>query len=96
MTFLQQLQAHKGGLIKLKTELYWYEGSKWDNNPGRICLILDAATAAAVAPAPAAGSRTAATRGTAGSRTAGAAAAYLLIDGGPQWVWVAEKDVELL
>jgi hypothetical protein len=90
MTFLEQLQAHKGGLIRLKTQLYWYKGHRWDNNPGRICLSLDAAAAA--------GSRTAATRTVAARRSAesSTAAAHLLIDGQPAWIWVAEQDIELL
>ena len=47
MNFLDNLQAHKGCLIHLKTQLYWYKGRGWDNNPGRICLLLDAAPATA-------------------------------------------------
>ena len=43
MTFLEQLQSHKGGLLRLKTELYWYGGRGYDRSPDRICLILDAA-----------------------------------------------------
>jgi hypothetical protein len=83
MTFLQQLRLHKGGLICLKTHLYWY-GSGYDKNPDRICLILDTAAAAPTA---------AAARGSAnGFRTA----ALLLVDGSPHWIWVAEEDVELL
>ena len=42
MNLLETLQAHKGGLICLKTELYWYDRRSWDGTPGRICLILDA------------------------------------------------------
>jgi hypothetical protein len=81
MTFLEELTAHKGGLVCLKSELYWYNGCGWDGCPGRICLILDAglrscALAAAVTPA--------------------AAATLLLVDGDPHWVWVAQADVELL
>ena len=45
MTFLEQLQSHKGGLLRLKTELYWYGGRGYDGNPGRVCLILDTAAA---------------------------------------------------
>jgi len=92
MTFLEQLQAHKGGLIQLKSQLYWYGGRGYDGNPGRVCLILDAA----------ARSRTAATvpmRASAAATntvTATVAVAYLLLDGSPQWVWVAKADVELL
>ena len=85
MTFLQQLQLHKGGLICLKTQLYWY-GSGYDKNPDRICLILDTAASTAAATTTATGVIDA-------RRTA---AAHLLIDGVPQWVRVAEQDVKLL
>jgi len=90
MTFLEQLQSHKGGLICLKTELFWYEGRGWDGTPGRICLILDAAAATAA-------TRTATSANTAAlSSTAAYAVAHLLIDGQPAWIWVAEQDIELL
>ena len=88
MTFLEQLQAHKGGLVQLKTELYWYEQGRYDGNPGRVCLILDAAVAA-----------DAATTVAVAVTVTGAVAAdagFLLIDGRPQWIWIVEKDVELL
>ena len=49
MTFLEMLQSHKGSLIRLKTELFWYGGRGWDKSPGRICLLLDAANAATAA-----------------------------------------------
>jgi len=84
MTFLEQIQARKGSLIRLKTELCWIMGRGWDNNVGRVCLILDAA--ANILPADA-GTRTA---------TARSVAARLLIDGAAHWVWIAEQDVEFL
>jgi hypothetical protein len=87
MTFLETLQTHKGSLLRLKTQLYWYDGRGYDNNPGRVCLILDATVrlpAAVVAACAAA------------AATAAVPATFLLIDGQPQWVWVAEQDVELL
>ena len=84
MNLLETLQAHKGGLICLKTELYWYDRRSWDGTPGRICLILDA-TASATAAVDAAAATTEA-----------AAAAFLLIDGQPQWIWLAAEDIELL
>jgi len=99
MTFLEQLQAHEGGLVRLKTELYWYDGRGYDNTPGRICLILDAATAArSIVEAASATAATAAATTAAAARdyARGAARAYLLIDGRPQWIWIVEKDVELL
>ena len=89
MTFLEALQAHKGSLIRLKTELYWYDGRGWDESPGQICLLLDAANV--LMPADAS------TRTDADSDADTTVTdAYLLIDGSPHWVWVADKDVELL
>jgi len=84
MAFLDDLQSHRGGLLELRTQLFWYwpQGRGWDSTPGRLCLLLDV-TADVVAVA----------------RTAGAfdaAAAYLLIDGHPRWVWVAEEDVGII
>lgn len=90
MNFLEQLQDNKGGLIRLKTQLCWYDRGGWDRCEGRICLLLDAAGAEV---------GDAATRVTTypplrlrPTRTA----AHLLIDGAPHWVWVAEADVEFL
>lgn len=44
MTFLEQLQSHRGGLIRLKNEFYWYIGPAqgWDGATGRVCLLLGA------------------------------------------------------
>jgi len=99
MTFFSKIQSHKGGLIRLKTELYWYDGRGDDNTPGRICLILDAATAArSIVEAASATAATAAVTTAAAARdyARGAARAYLLIDGGPRWIWIVDEDVELL
>ena len=87
MTFLESLQARKGGLVQLKTQLYW-RWSRGDNNPGRICLILDAARKSAVDGAADGAHRSA--------TPADYVAAHLLIDGQSAWIWVAEKDIELL
>jgi len=100
MTFLEQLQAHKGGLIRLKTPLYWYDGVR-NEIVGRICLLLDASSlpkpsAAATTPSAAAAA-TAVVATAAGVGTAAAfAVALLLIEGQPQWIWLAEKDIDLL
>ena len=93
MTFLEKLQSHKGGLIRLKAELYWYGGRGYDGSPGRVCLLLDtAATSSTTITA-----RNAAARITgADVRTGLGVEAYLLIDGSPQWVWVADKAIEIL
>ncbi len=91
VTFLDKLQSHKGSLIRLKTELLWYGKRGWDDNPGRICLILDAMSAesfrergmyvAADADAVSAGDK---------------AAVHLLIDGSPKWIWAIEDVIDLL
>ena len=91
MTFAESLQSHRGGLVLLKTQLYWYGGRGWDGRPGRSCLVLDGVDG---------GDRTvdgpwiAGESATAGARCA--AIAHLLVDGVFQWFWVAEEDVELL
>ena len=91
MTLLECLQSHKGGLIRLKTELFWYGGPRGrDGNPGRVCLLLDAATYRVAYGSTVLQAHTGTTH------TAVAATAYLLIDGSPRWVWVAEEDVALL
>jgi len=90
MTFLQRLQAHKGGLIRLKSPLYWYDGVR-NEIVGRICMLLDAAPAAAPAVSVAVARTAEAHLGMSST-----AAALLLIDGSPQWIWITEADVELL
>jgi hypothetical protein len=89
MTFLEELQAHKGGLIRLKSELYWYGGRGLDKNPGRVCLVLDARLPAASRYV----SDFAAASFGSGHHGAGG---LLLIDGRPQWVWVSRADVEFV
>ena len=80
MIFLETLKANLGGLLRVKTSLYWYGAGCWDNNPGRVSLILDAdrfgaQAAHAAVPSIAAG------------RIDGAACVFLLIDESPKWVW---------
>jgi hypothetical protein len=102
MTLLEELTAHKGRLILLKTELFWYGGRGWDGVHDRICLLMDARdadgdgylpllldAASAIATAAAREARTAR------AERAGAVA-LLLIDGRPHWVWVSSDDLELL
>jgi hypothetical protein len=102
MTFLEALQAHKGGLVLLKTELWWYGGRGWDGTPGRVCLLLDAAHAPASSPASNEVFRLAHVTAAASTRTvilqgpSGVAGGLLLIDGRPRWVWVCADDLELL
>jgi hypothetical protein len=88
MTFLEELQAHKGGLILLKMELYWYGGRGWDGCPGRICLLMDAPSDPARLPLV--------LDAVLENVDIADTATLLLIDGRPQWVWVSRADVELL
>ena len=41
MTLFDNLKAHIGGLICIKTDLCWYDSDVWDGIEGRICLLLD-------------------------------------------------------
>ncbi len=86
MDFLQELGSHRGGLLLLKTELFWYGGRGWDGIRGRVCLLMDARDADATTRTTATTTRT----------PARSAAAFLLVDGDPHWIWVAQADVELL
>jgi len=98
VTFLDNLQSHKGGLIKLKTQLYWNDGRGWDNNPGRICLLLDAEAVTTFTGTAAAAGITVSTvtASAAVPDYARIAAALLLVDGAPHWIWVGADDLELL
>lgn len=88
MTFLETLQAHRGGLLRIKSDLYWFGHRGWDKNPGRVCHLLDASKIhPRVDPSAATITATASVPG---------ATALLLIDGAPRWVWVAEEDVEVI
>jgi hypothetical protein len=86
MGFLEKIQAHKGGLIRLKGDLYWYR-SGWDDAPDRICLVLDAAAR------PPQWRFSAEQRDITGDN---AFAALLLLDGSPHWVWILEDKTEIL
>jgi hypothetical protein len=84
MTFFETLKANCGRLLRLKTQLYWYNGRGWDNFPGRVCLILDADRGwHRVAHADADGALA-------------AACVLLLIDGSPTWVWIDKQSAELI
>jgi len=88
MTLLNKLQDHVGGILRLKPPLYWYDSRSYDNNPGRICLILDAAFHVTDVLD--------ATTRNADITAAATTAAFLLINGQPHWVWVVEADVEVI
>jgi len=86
MTFLEELTAHKGGLVRIKTQLFWYDGRGWDGVHDQVGLLLNTASHAFAV----------ATSATVAASGPHAAAALLLADGAPHWVWVAADDLELL
>jgi hypothetical protein len=89
MTLIEALRSHRGGLVRIKSDLFWYDGRGWDGVHDRICLLMDSDDAdlltfelrAARTTAPAAAADT---------------VALLLVDGQPHWVWVGADDMELL
>jgi hypothetical protein len=88
MMFLDALKAHRGGLVRLKTEDYSYRSKLWDEIAGRIFLLLDS------------GDRAAATLDPPPMAVAGdinkLTPMLLLIDEVPKWVWSTEDAVELI
>lgn len=94
MNFLQELGSHRGGLVRIKTQLYWYGGRGWDGVHDRVCLLLN--TAAPFAAATGADAATIQAHRRFQAPHATTAAALLLVDGAPHWIWVAPADVELL
>ena len=89
MTLLETLRAHRGGILRIKSQLYWYGGRGWDGTPDRICLVLDATDSAAVPVT------VSVTRAFVYAEFC-AITALLLIDGRPHWVWIGPEDVELI
>jgi hypothetical protein len=87
MTFVESLRSHKGGLIRLKTELFWYNNTEWDGTLFRICLLLDARDYGRPACWKAC---------TANATTTRTAVSHLLIDGLACWVLMDEQDVAIL
>ena len=96
MTFLKQFQAHKGGLLRIKTELYWYDRGRYDGNPGRVCLILDAYDARQVVTRDIDASGAANRQAESEGKKVNSVDSFLLVDGIPRWIWLSEDDVELL
>jgi len=92
-TLSMQYQDHKGGLIKLKSQLFWGGGSgrHWDGVPERICLILDVYDEIAHRALTASAS----TNGDLDKRDH-SVTVLLLVDGSPHWVLVYETDMEFI
>jgi hypothetical protein len=92
MTFLETLKANHGALIRLTTQLFWYKEGGWDNKSGRICLILDA-IGHGIHLSVDADAHT----GHPGQNDGFyEAAAFLIIDGLPKWVWIDKRHFEII
>jgi hypothetical protein len=91
VTFIKTLQAHRGGLIQLKDQLFWFGGRGWDGQPGRICLILDVLERGCGPGATAAGSSA-----SSWSVAESEELVLLLIDELPKWFWLSEDDIEFI
>ena len=94
MTFLKKLKAHVGGLVLIKTELYWYKTRKWDGAHESVHLLLDVLDPAEDVAGDI--SPEAAARWTCPIEAASPIAVLLFIDGSPKWVWIYHVAVELL
>ena len=89
MTFLDEAKTHIGRLIRIKTELYWYDAPRYglDGDPGRICLLLD------TQPCPARPSVSASPELPV-SLSHEPVVVLLFIDGMPRWILVWADIVE--
>jgi hypothetical protein len=87
MNFFNKLKAHIGGLICLKTQLYWYNLCDWDGAEERVCLLLDIATSS---------TRDSAYALAASTKGQGTVVALLFIDGSPKWVLLSKEAVEFI
>ena len=91
MTFLERLQAHKGSLICLKTGLRWRQTLGGGDKHPRVCLLLDVEVTSLGLGHRHAGW----THSVLASTGCSVTKVYLLIDGVPKWIWVAEEDIEM-
>ena len=95
MMFLRRLRSHISGLIRLKTGLFWYDGSGYDSTPARVCLLLEAISPTLGGPRTVATTTSATRASTTSNVIAEGIPALLLVDGSLHWIWLVEDDVEL-
>ena len=91
VTFIKTLQAHRGELTRIKTQIFWYNGVGWEETPGRVCLILDVLERGGHAGADVAGCSA-----SSWSVTENEELVLLLIDELPKWFWLSEDDIEFI
>lgn len=90
MTFFEKLTAHIGGLVCLKTELYWTASRSYDGVEGRVCLLLD------VQDFDLNRSWDGRTLMQSFDESKNCADTFLFIDGSYKLIWVSEATVELI
>jgi hypothetical protein len=93
MTFLDKLKTNIGGLIRLKTQLYWYDSNSWDGVEERVCLLLDVAAKCSLdvaASSPFSEGQLQARRRKAAGKV------LLFIDDSPKWVLLSKEAVEFI
>ena len=93
MTFLSKLKAHIGGLIRIKTQLYWYKTGKW-NDAESVYLLLDAIDTSYATITDDSVQPSATTRSHHDPLLD--AAVLLFIDGAPAWVWLYQNTAEIV
>jgi len=93
MTFLETLQGARGGLARIKTQVFWYNGVGWEETPGRVCLILDVLERG---PSRAGWVLAAGCSASSWSVAESEELVLLLIDELPKWFWLSEDDIEFI
>lgn len=82
---VEELEAHIGCLIHIKTDLFWYDGRLWDGITERFCILLGIGDALD-------------DKADARGRYLGydEVSLQLLIDGRPRWIILGEKSFEVV
>ena len=97
MTFFERLRVHRGGLVRLRADHWWFcvgmEGEGYSGMSGTVCLIFDAVEGRKRrrSHVEACGGGTAK-----GGDTDCNAEVLLLIEGAPRWIRIEENDLEIL
>ena len=95
MKILKKLRAHVNGLVKIKTELYWYAEQRWDNSQERVCILLDSALRENHDPSVQGHLHAASRRWRPGPRQ-DSIELKVLVDGQPCWILLDEENIEII
>ena len=82
---VEELRACIGCLIRIKTELFWYDSRHWDGVSGRFCILLGVGSLLD-------------DKADARGRHLGydEVSLQLLLDGRPRWIILGEKSFEVV